>query len=108
MICAHEPTEGMRREALEAGTVETAIGAVPAVQLLSIREILEGRTVRVPLMHDSLSAASMGRRTERARGAYIPPEDLFRQRSLLLSFTGSEQPRGRAEKVLPERIRRAG
>ena len=108
MICAHEPTEGMRREALEAGTVETAIGAVPAVQLLFIREILEGRTVRVPLMHDSLSAASMGRRKERARGDHIPPEDLFRQRSLLLSFTGGKQPRGRAEKVLPERIRGAG
>lgn len=46
MICADEPTEGMRREAMKAGSFEMAIDPVPAVQLLSIRDILEGWTVR--------------------------------------------------------------
>lgn len=108
MICAHEPTEGMRREALQAGTVEMATGPVPSVQLLSIRDILEGRTVRVPVMYDSLSAGSAGRRKARAGSGYIPPEELFRQRSLLLSFTGQNGADMRGERVLPERLRNTG
>ncbi|MGA0613429.1 DNA methyltransferase [Paracoccus sp. KR1-242] len=107
MICAHEPTDGMRREALSAGTVEMAIGPVPAVQILSIREVLEGKTIRVPVMHDSLSAAAAGRQKPRSGVGYIAPEDLLRQRSMLFSIpnTGMRSP---SAAVLPERIQRMG
>lgn len=106
MICAHEPTEGMRREALTAGVVETTIGPVPAVQILSIREVLEGRTVRVPVMHDSLSASVTGRRKGRAGAGYVDPEQLARQRAMLLSILGGKATAGAAaEEVMPLRKR---
>lgn len=103
MICAHEPTEGMRREALTAGVVETTGGDVPAVQLLSIRDVLEGRTVRVPVMYDSLSAAAAGRRRAKPGAGYVDPVQLARQRQMLLSIPGGgAAPIGdAAEGVMP-------
>lgn len=109
LICAHEPTEGMRREALAAGTVETFIGAVPAVQILSINDVLEGKTVRVPAMYDSLSAAAGGRRRGKATAGYSDPTEIARQRQMLLSIPGSRQPVSeQSGEVMPESIKRAG
>lgn len=90
---------------MAAGTVEMAIGQARAVQLLSIRDILQGKTVRVPVMYDSLSAGSAGRRKARGGGGCTPPEDLFRQRSLLLSFTDLSTVGVQRERVLPKRLR---
>lgn len=109
LICAHEPTEGMRREALAAGTVETFIGPVPALQILSINDVLEGKTVRVPAMYDSLSAAAGGRRRGKGRTGYSDPTEIARQRQMLLSIPGSSRPASRQrDEVMPESIRKVG
>ncbi|MDF3906143.1 DNA methyltransferase [Paracoccus sp. AS002] len=92
MICAHEPTEGMRREALSAGAVETFIGPIPAVQILSIKDVLAGATVRVPAMYDSLSAAAGGRRKARTSAGYADPAEISRQRQMLFSIPGGVGP----------------
>lgn len=103
MICAHEPTEGMRREALIAGAVETFIGPIQAVQILSIKDVLAGATIRVPALYDSLSTAAGGRRKARSGAGYADPAEISQQRQMLLSILGGVSSVHAGAKVMPAR-----
>lgn len=48
LISFEEPTRDMRKEAASAGFYESPWGRHPKVQLLTVRELLEGKTVDMP------------------------------------------------------------
>ncbi|WP_395543402.1 site-specific DNA-methyltransferase [Neotabrizicola sp. sgz301269] len=100
LVTARAPTGGMIDEARRAGRVETALGEMQAVQILSVADIFAGRTIQVPLMLNTVTAATIGR--QKGRGtAYLDPREIFRQRQMLFTFSGT--PAGQhAQHVLPE------
>jgi hypothetical protein len=48
LISFEEPTRDMRKEAASAGYYESPWGKHPKVQLLTVGELLEGKTVDMP------------------------------------------------------------
>ena len=86
LLCAHEPTKGMRDAAREFGKVETLGGPVPAVQIITIKEMFEGRTINVPAMLDTVAAAAVGRK-KAAATAFRSPRDVT-QREMMLPIKG--------------------
>jgi len=88
LLTAHEPTKGMRDAAREFGKVDTLIGPVPTVQIITVTEMFVGAAIRVPLMLDTVAAAALGRKGN-MRAAFKPPRDLS-QRELLLPITGGK------------------
>ncbi|QFQ88277.1 site-specific DNA-methyltransferase [Paracoccus kondratievae] len=101
LITAHPPTSGMVDEARRVGRVETMAGDIPAVQILSVADLFGGRTIQVPLMLNTVTAAAIGRKKDRS-AAYTDPREIFRQREILFTFSGT--PAGlRHQQVLPER-----
>lgn len=103
MICAHSPTAGMVDEARRAGKVATSHGEISAVQILSVEDIFAGRTIQVPLMLNTVTTAAMGRRKGRA-DAFVDPREIFRQRQMLFSFSGTPSSE-LGHQVLPTRRR---
>lgn len=103
MVTAHPPTGGMIDEARRAGKVETLHGEIPAVQILSVADIFAGRTIQVPLMLNTVTAAALGRQKGRSQ-AYVDPREIFRQREMLFSFTGKPAS-AVSDAILPERQR---
>lgn len=93
LICAHEPTKGMRDAAREFGKVETFVGPIPAVQIITVKEMFEGATIKVPAMLDTVAAAAIGRKKD-ALSAFKKPRDLS-QREMMLPIAG-----GRGEEVV--------
>jgi site-specific DNA-methyltransferase (adenine-specific) len=104
LVTAHQPTSGMLDEARKAGKVETLHGEISAVQILSVADIFAGRTVQVPLMLNTVTAAAQGRRKGR-EAAYIDPREIFRQRQMLFSFAGTQATSARPQ-VMPEQRQR--
>lgn len=86
LICAHEPTKGMRDAAREFGKVDTLFGPVPAVQIITVAEMFAGITINVPAMLDAVAAAALGRK-QGARDAFRHPRDNA-QREMLLPVRG--------------------
>jgi site-specific DNA-methyltransferase (adenine-specific) len=89
LLTAHEPTKGMRDAAREFGRIETLIGPIPAVQIITVAELFAGATIRVPMMLDTVAAAAIGRKGN-ARAAFKSPRDLT-QREFLLPITGGKE-----------------
>ncbi|PTR11167.1 site-specific DNA-methyltransferase [Cereibacter azotoformans] len=108
LLCAREPTDGMIQEARRAGTIQTMYGEIPAVQILSVADIFAGKTIQVPLMFDSVSAAAAGRRKGKATSGYLDPREIFRQRQMLFSFHGAGRSVQPDQAVMPEPLRSAG
>jgi hypothetical protein len=48
ILSFEDPTKPMEREAASAGMFESAWGKHPRIQLLTVREILEGRQIKAP------------------------------------------------------------
>lgn len=89
LLTAHEPTKGMRDAAREFGKIDTLIGPIPAVQIITVAELFAGATIRVPMMLDTVAAAAIGRKGN-ARAAFKVPRDLT-QREFLLPITGGKE-----------------
>lgn len=104
-ICARKPTKGMLEEARTAGFIETDFGTYPAIQILSVEDIFEGASIRVPFMFDSVSASEAARRKGKA-AKYIDPRELARQRQFFFSMSGGAVRKSSA--VMPEPIARVG
>lgn len=88
LICAHEPTQGMRDAARSFGKVETMFGDIPAVQIITIAEMFDGRTIDVPLMLDTVTAAALGRKAKTI-DAFRKPIDMS-QREMMLPISGGK------------------
>ncbi|ARE40875.1 Type III restriction-modification system methylation subunit [Rhodovulum sp. P5] len=110
-VCAHEPSRGMLNEARQAGTIETATGPFPAVQILTVREIFEGAAIRVPALFDSVAAAAAGRQRGRSASGFVDPRELARQRAMLFTFDGTgpsvAAARPEADRPMPAQLRMA-
>lgn len=112
LVCAHEPTKGMRDAAREFGKVDTLFGPVPAVQIITVKEMFEGATIRVPAMLDTVAAASIGRQ-KAASSAFKNPRDLA-QREMMLPIRGGLEGHNASRAATPVpvmpsfRERRAG
>ncbi|MGR3273388.1 site-specific DNA-methyltransferase [Thalassococcus profundi] len=100
LVCAHEPTKGMRDAAREFGKVDTLFGPIPAVQIITIAEMFAGAVINVPAMLDTVTAAAIGRKKS-ARAAFKNPRDLA-QREMLLAIAGGKAQELTAE--LPEDV----
>lgn len=74
LLSFEEPSEGMRSEAAEAGFYESAWGRHPRIQLLTIRELLDGTGIDYP--HVTGANVTL-RRARRAERAYSEPMQLF-------------------------------
>lgn len=74
LISFDEPSRGMQLEAAEAGFYESPWGRHPRIQLLTIRELLDGRTINYP--HVTGANVTM-RRARRADRPYEEPLPLF-------------------------------
>ncbi len=72
LLSFETPTAGMRSEAAEAGFYESPWGKHPRIQLLTIGELLDGRSIDYP--HP---ANVTHRRAQRARAAEAEPMELF-------------------------------
>lgn len=111
-VCAHEPTKGMIREARSMGTIETFTGPVPALQILSVQDIFNGETIRVPAMYDSITAAAAGRSGRGARGAFIDPRELVKQRQFYFEISGGRSVAPKqmelAAHLMPRRLAATG
>ncbi len=105
-ICAHKPSKGMYDEARMAGYVETFIGRIPAIQVLTVEDLFAGNTIKVPAIYDTISAAAAGRARGKSAGQFIDPAEVLRQRHMLFSFEGGGGQK-RVE-VMPEQLKRAG
>ena len=88
LICAHEPTKGMRDAAREFGKIDTFIGQIPAVQIITVAEMFAGATINVPAMLDTVTAAAIGRKKSKF-DAYRKPRDLT-QREMMLPIKGGK------------------
>lgn len=88
LICAHEPTKGMRDAAREFGKIDTFIGQIPAVQIITVAEMFAGATINVPAMLDTVTAAAIGRKKSKL-DAYRKPRDLT-QREMMLPIKGGK------------------
>ncbi|WP_299680556.1 site-specific DNA-methyltransferase [uncultured Roseobacter sp.] len=88
LICAHEPTKGMRDAAREFGKVDTLFGDIPAIQIISVSDMFSGATINVPAMLDTVAAASIGRKKSPS-SAFKKPRDLA-QREIMLPITGGK------------------
>ncbi|MEM1149285.1 MAG: site-specific DNA-methyltransferase [Pseudomonadota bacterium] len=86
LVCAHEPTKGMRDAARSFGKVETLFGAISAIQIITVEEMFAGKTIDVPAMLDTVAAAAMGRKKP-TRTAFKSPRELA-QREMMLPITG--------------------
>lgn len=86
MVCAHEPTKGMRDAAREFGKVDTLFGPIPAVQIITVQEMFDGATINVPAMLDTVAAAAIGRKKS-VQSAFKNPRDLA-QREMMFSIKG--------------------
>lgn len=104
-ICARTPTKGMLEEARSAGSIETDFGSYPAIQILSLDEIFDGASIRVPFMLDSITAAQAGRRKGKTP-RYIDPRELARQRQFFFSMSGGSAKNTAA--VMPAQLRKTG
>ncbi len=104
-ICAHKPSKGMLEEARKAGHVETFIGRVPAIQILTVDDIFEGRTINVPALFDTITAAAAGRTRSNRSIQFRNPEDILRQRSMLFSFEGGRETK--SLDVMPKQLKKA-
>lgn len=89
-VCAHKPTKGMIQEARAMGTVDTFTGPIPAVQILSVSDIFNGATIRVPAMYDSVTAGVAGRTNRKAKTAFVDPRELARQRQFFFEIAGGQ------------------
>jgi site-specific DNA-methyltransferase (adenine-specific) len=47
-VCIAEPTQGMRDFASKAGIIKTAHGPFPRIQIITVRELLEGKRPNLP------------------------------------------------------------
>ncbi|WP_424833003.1 DNA methyltransferase [Ruegeria sp.] len=102
-ISAHKPSKGMLEEARKAGYVETFIGRIPAIQILTVDDIFEGKTIKVPALYDTISAAAAGRSGSRRNIQFKDPQEILRQRSMFFSFKGGAD-RHKDEPVMPDRV----
>ena len=98
LLTAHEPTKGMRDAAREFGKVDTLSGPIPSVQIITVAEMFDGRTIQVPLMLDTVAAAALGRKGN-ARAAFKAPRDLA-QRGFLLPIRGGASAGQPAEEAM--------
>ena len=113
-VCAHEPTKGMVQEARSAGTVDTFTGPIPAVQILSVKDVFEGETIRVPAIYDSVSAAAAGRSRGKSTVGFVDPRELARQRQFFFEIAGGQKnnsqvrlPIDLPKQVMPDRVTNA-
>lgn len=88
LICAYEPTKGMRDAAREFGKVDTLFGSIPAVQIITAEEMFAGKTIDVPAMLDTVTAAAIGRK-KTASAAFRNPRDVT-QREMMLPIRGGK------------------
>ncbi|MEI4490669.1 site-specific DNA-methyltransferase [Mameliella alba] len=86
LICAHEPTRGMRDAAREFGKVDTLFGSIPSLQIITVEEMFAGSTIDVPAMLDTVAAAAIGRK-QSFKDAYKKPRDLA-QREMMFPIKG--------------------
>lgn len=86
LICAHEPTRGMRDAAREFGKVDTLFGSIPSLQIITVKEMFAGSTIDVPAMLDTVAAAAIGRK-QSFKDAYKKPRDLA-QREMMFPIKG--------------------
>ncbi|SOC20633.1 site-specific DNA-methyltransferase [Rhodobacter maris] len=109
LLTAHEPTKGMRDAAREFGKVDTLIGPIPTVQIITVAEMFAGSTIRVPMMLDTVAAAAHGRKGN-ARSAFKAPRDISQREFLLPIAGGKGEPSDESVPVMPSfrRYRRAG
>lgn len=104
-LSAHKPSKGMIEEARKAGYVETFIGRIPAIQILTVDDIFEGKTIKVPALYDTISAAAAGRSGSRRSIQFKDPQEILRQRSMFFSFKGGASG-GKEESVMPKQVSR--
>lgn len=93
----------MLEEARKAGYVETFIGRIPTIQILTVDDIFEGKTIKVPALYDTISAAAAGRSGSRRSIQFKDPQEILKQRSMFFSFKGGLSHR-EDDLVMPDRL----
>jgi len=88
LICAHEPTKGMRDAARDFGKVDTFFGPIHAVQIITVREMFTGSTINVPDLLDTVTAAAICQKKSMTE-AFRKPRDLT-QREMMLPIEGGK------------------
>jgi hypothetical protein len=90
-VCISQPTSGMVEAANKAGIVRTAHGPFPKLQIITIRELLEGKRPKLPPYYQ---VEQEGRPDKRR----IRPEDP--QLSFKLPILGAGKRKGKVEEII--------
>jgi adenine specific DNA methylase Mod len=61
-VCLTEPSSGMRKEAVAAGFVDTAQGRFPRLQIITVRDLLDGYKAELPRPYEQFAAELATRR----------------------------------------------
>lgn len=99
-VTLHPATSAMETAAREAGSVEAGNKIRPRVQIVTIAELLGGKRLNIPFVHDIISAAASARRVSQRREREAPtPEQIRRSPSFRWAIEGGRK--AEAQKPLP-------
>lgn len=88
LICLARPTRDMELEALGAGFVELGGQSYRRLQIRTIEQLFAGQAIDCPFLLTTVQSTPGSARGPRR--VAISPEDLQKQRNLLLSFVGGK------------------
>jgi site-specific DNA-methyltransferase (adenine-specific) len=112
-VCLEEPTAEMSYEASTAGRTELPTGKRPKLQILTVRDLVQGPKLGLPPVLDTISAAAEARKQKPMKKAAAPDR---KQRHLILPLAGGssrDAPRGKTmqlpldDRVAPDPERRS-
>ena len=91
-VTLHPPTSAMEKAAREAESVIAGGKLRPRVQIVTIGDLLDGKRLDIPPVHDIISAAASARRLAQHREPEaITPEQVRRQPSFKLPIEGGRK-----------------
>lgn len=91
-VTLHPPTSAMEAAAREAGSVEAGNKLRPRVQIATIAELLGGKRLSMPFVHDIISAAASARRVAQRRERETPTaEEIRRSPSFRWAIKGGRE-----------------
>ncbi|MGV2137700.1 DNA methyltransferase [Agrobacterium sp. 16-2014-1-2a] len=93
------PSLQMESEAASAGFFESSQGRHPRIQIKTIADLLDGKGIDSPLQYTTVTMVEAGRQAARGtqKKQAIPPNELLRQRNLLLPISGTGRKKDQEE-----------
>lgn len=103
LICLHKPTSKMIEAAHAAESIEAGGKMRPRIQIVTIEELLHGRKLNLPPVHDIISFAAASRRMTQKRIPKEPtPEEIRKSPSFRFPIEGGKKSKKQESLPLDE------